>query len=337
MADASGLPSARIDWIDWLKALGVFAVVFGHIASNSILIPWIYSFHMPLFFAVSGYLLKPDLLSASFGRFVRQTGGRLLPAYLFFGGLGLAHTFVLASTGQATGSAVADTTRSFIGLLLGTDRWPQYPLVPIVLWFLPALFLSQVIVFTVFKIKPVSGRWIAITICLAAGILSSRFPTPWSLGSACVALPFMVLGHSLRQGSHWERRLVSLPWGAGLLAIAIGSMPAWWGHSLDLRSTAVDLPWLVLPSAVLTLGGLVRLTHGLDSNRLVKALSRRSLSIFALHSFVIWGIDTMSRLAGLNLPSTGHGDLTSWIKTSLVITGCALAHSPIEKFLFRFR
>ena len=56
-----------IIWIDWAKFIGIFLVVFGHVlqcvpewqeTSLKFLWDWIYLFHMPLFFIISGYLYK---------------------------------------------------------------------------------------------------------------------------------------------------------------------------------------------------------------------------------------------------------------------------------------
>ena len=47
----------RVGWIDCLKALGIYLVILGHTLKDSYLSVWIYSFHMPLFFILSGYLI----------------------------------------------------------------------------------------------------------------------------------------------------------------------------------------------------------------------------------------------------------------------------------------
>lgn len=47
----------RIVWIDTLKALGIIAVVVGHVVPGT-LAKIIFSFHMPLFFFISGFLFK---------------------------------------------------------------------------------------------------------------------------------------------------------------------------------------------------------------------------------------------------------------------------------------
>jgi acyltransferase len=326
-----------VNWIDWLKALGIIAVVFGHIASGSALTIWIYSFHMPLFFAVSGYLLKPDHLSEPLGVFGKRVLIRLLPAYLTFGGLGILHTFALASTGGVIGSPIAETGRSAIGLLLGSDRWSQFPLNPGVLWFFPALIMGQITFFLVLKIKNIWACAIVVIICFSVGVLSNHIPTPWSLGSAFVALPFIILGHWFRVRRTAEQNLISFPKRWGFIAIAIGALPSWWGHSLDLRSATVGLFWLTIPVAVLTLGGLVKLTHHLSMNRLIRLLSLSSVTIFALHPFVIWGIDTTSRFSGINLPSIAQSDFNSLLKTMIVVSICLTLHPATEKVLSRFR
>ena len=48
----------RIEWIDIAKGIGIILVVIGHISQIEVLNDIIYSFHMPLFFIISGYLYK---------------------------------------------------------------------------------------------------------------------------------------------------------------------------------------------------------------------------------------------------------------------------------------
>lgn len=52
----------RLNWIDWAKAIAITFVVFGHIPEErgSYFLNYIVSFHMPLFFFISGYLTKKE-------------------------------------------------------------------------------------------------------------------------------------------------------------------------------------------------------------------------------------------------------------------------------------
>ena len=62
--------SLRIEWIDVCKGLGIFLVVIGHTSIAQIsqtVYNWIYSFHMPMFYMLSGtvsytHLTLPTIL-----------------------------------------------------------------------------------------------------------------------------------------------------------------------------------------------------------------------------------------------------------------------------------
>lgn len=44
--------------LDVIKGVGILLVVVGHTSCPDVLKTWIYSFHMPLFFMVAGYLFN---------------------------------------------------------------------------------------------------------------------------------------------------------------------------------------------------------------------------------------------------------------------------------------
>lgn len=51
----------RIILVDWIKAVGIWLVVLGHMPmTNTTFHNVIYSFHIPLFFFISGFLYKYD-------------------------------------------------------------------------------------------------------------------------------------------------------------------------------------------------------------------------------------------------------------------------------------
>lgn len=49
----------RIAFVDAAKTICIFLMIIGHFTANEILLTYIYSFHMPAFFIISGYLYKP--------------------------------------------------------------------------------------------------------------------------------------------------------------------------------------------------------------------------------------------------------------------------------------
>lgn len=58
----------RNSQLDILKGIGISLVLVGHVSRNGVLNNWIYSFHMPLFFFISGalYYLSKKVDSKSF-------------------------------------------------------------------------------------------------------------------------------------------------------------------------------------------------------------------------------------------------------------------------------
>lgn len=48
----------RINWVDALKGFGIILVAIGHSGCPQLLLHWIYIFHMPLFFMLSGLMFK---------------------------------------------------------------------------------------------------------------------------------------------------------------------------------------------------------------------------------------------------------------------------------------
>lgn len=71
---------SRIEWIDIAKALGVVFVVLGHTGLPEVFRRWIYIFHMPLFFYISGMFFKPVTLDVA----IKKKGKAYLLPYFFF-------------------------------------------------------------------------------------------------------------------------------------------------------------------------------------------------------------------------------------------------------------
>lgn len=79
----------RLDWIDAIKGFGMILVIWGHIniplAGETI----IYTFHMALFFFLSGYLIKENV-QRGFTETVKKKSAGLLIPYVLFGLISIA-------------------------------------------------------------------------------------------------------------------------------------------------------------------------------------------------------------------------------------------------------
>ena len=69
--------SNRVKWIDYAKCILIFFMVSGHCNINNTYHMFIYSFHMPAFFIISGYLFKIKEEKAFDSIFIGGSGGSL--------------------------------------------------------------------------------------------------------------------------------------------------------------------------------------------------------------------------------------------------------------------
>ena len=72
---------SNILWVDYAKFFGIFLMIFGHILHpNSYLYSFIYLFHMPLFFIISGFLYKKKTKTKNYEKIVFAL---LIPYFLY--------------------------------------------------------------------------------------------------------------------------------------------------------------------------------------------------------------------------------------------------------------
>ncbi|HLC15852.1 MAG TPA: acyltransferase family protein, partial [Thermodesulfovibrionia bacterium] len=111
----------RLYWVDALKAIGIFFVVFGHtVGIEARVRDYIFSFHMPLFFFISGFLLKKKHLEMPYVSFLIKKGKELLTPYFVFGFLSyLFWVTLLRHYGMHASLIHVEPLHPLIGVLYG--------------------------------------------------------------------------------------------------------------------------------------------------------------------------------------------------------------------------
>lgn len=128
----------REKWIDLLKGIGMILVCIGHIKPDIFLETHIYSFHMPLFFFISGYLFIKS--KYSFSDFLKRRFNGLIKPYLGFAIVSLIVGFIMGTNN------IKDIICNFL-FLKGTVGWNS----PI--WFLVVLFITEMCYYFISKVK----------------------------------------------------------------------------------------------------------------------------------------------------------------------------------------
>lgn len=161
----------RIEWIDIAKGMAIFLMVCGHTSIPMSLSNWIWSFHMPLFFIVSGILFSPEHYQ-SFKEFMVKRCRTLLVPWIFF-------TLVLV---------LFSPSNSYRMLREGHNLFA--------LWFLPVLFVVEMIGYGIIKI---TKDWckIIVAICIASlGFILGKYQIsfPFDVDVSLYATLFYVVG-----------------------------------------------------------------------------------------------------------------------------------------------
>lgn len=179
----------RIPWIDWSKVIAIYFVILGHFVAKSyttniIFVHWIYSFHMPFFFFISGYLFRikeerfVDLLKRVFHSLILPYIGLNLISNLF-----LVPTWILGGTGW---------NEQIFYFFTADGRGQPGPT-----WFLVALAWVWIISWWVLKLK----KDIQYLILVLSVIFAYSFPYhPWLRADVAIAaLPFFMAGFYIRK------------------------------------------------------------------------------------------------------------------------------------------
>lgn len=185
----------RLQYMDLAKGVGIILVVIGHstYASDSVL-TWLAGFHMPLFFIISGMLLFLGKESErSFKEILIKKGKGILLPYATFSILTILINsvfYALFMGGFSFDKIIPNIieTVTFYGIS--------------VLWFLPALFLGEILFLAVlkkFKTKGVMIVGILFGIIVIAGtpVFKANFPIEQNLAFQCIGNIITVLLRSM--------------------------------------------------------------------------------------------------------------------------------------------
>lgn len=184
----------RIVWIDQLRGFAFLLVIIGHSLSKSPLKNWIYSFHMPLFFIITGLTLNIDkLLKTGFFAYLKKNFSELIVPYfwLYFFLIPLEWLRVEFICQKAF-----NPLDYVLGFLAGNNNVGK--LVSIPLYFLPLLFLSKLAVWLVVRLTRGNRilSSIIFTVLLCAWPLFKGVDTFWHI-SCIPAVTFLIYSGSL--------------------------------------------------------------------------------------------------------------------------------------------
>ena len=179
----------RLNFIDVAKGIGIILVVLGHLNSAEQPVRnFIYSFHMPFFFVVSGMFFseKTDFKTL----FIKSVKTLLVPYLIFIAVDALVYMAMNSFTTDSVIFALKTRLLSATGLRLRITNLP--------IWFLFALFIIRLIYHFISKNKYAEIIFVATGVLLTALAPYLWYPPKCMYIVALPCLVFYSLGHRMK-------------------------------------------------------------------------------------------------------------------------------------------
>ncbi|MGR0220210.1 acyltransferase family protein [Agromyces sp. ZXT2-6] len=284
-------PRARSVALDVVRAVGLVAVVLGHVWANELVRPLLFSWHVPVFFVISGYLWREG---RPLGEEVRRRTRSLLVPYVLW----LA--IVTAAWAAFTALVVSMRLPDPVALILGGSRiGGQYA----AFWFVTALVAAVVAMRALSAVRP----WLPAVVGVLAIAVATVQPDvvrwiPWSVGVGVMALLFLAVGDGLRRVRH----RVPAPLVLGVVLVVAGLVLAGSGvvAPVDLKAADVGTPIAGVAVAVAISCGLIFVAESL-AHRVPEWAGRAATAVAGVAMPVILGhalIIEAGRLVGVPGP-----------------------------------
>lgn len=294
-AQASG---NRIQWIDAAKGLGIILIVIGHIysvAEPSAFYVFIYAFHVPLFFFLSGWTFKPG--SEPFQGFFLKKARTLLVPYFCYAMLGFLFYLAGFLAARQMHLQIEQFNYGLLPPLIGVfyGSLGDGHLVNTPVWFVIALFCTVIIGYGVNRLVASDAARMAVVLLLAAaGYEAARFvKLPFSLSSALIGLVFFQAGYWFSR----QRAKAPMPpllQAALFILLLVVSLLSQVNGFVTVAEARLGHPALFL---LFAFGGtflVILLVQGLGKGaRWLAWIGQYSLSIMLIHMLVIKSVKVL--------------------------------------------
>lgn len=320
----------RLGWADSIKATGIFLVIIGHskVVPNEVK-NWIYSYHMPLFFFISGYFFDISK-NIEWKKFIKNKSRSLLRPYLVIS-LCMCICINLMKIIIKKSISAKLIINQIIGIFIqipGTEFKSSY-------WFFTCLFFCEVIYLFIVKISKKSLIKIGIYSLLFSiiGYVISIIignGIPWHLDVALMMQLIFFLGTVVNKINIFEK----LTCIKGLV-IAMFFMVAniiLYSINLNISNVRVDLNRSQIGNFIIfylaaSMGviSIVLAFYKLSTPKVFKFVGENSGLYYMLDGIGISFVNLISEVIGINI--------NTWIGLLLQLIGAWIITIPIVMVL----
>lgn len=278
---------ARLLWVDQLKAVGMFFVIWGHSVqrcANKVILQGIYSFHMPFFFILSGLTMNPDKyervrdfiwakLKAIIYPYIMMSFA-LIPIWLF---------------NRSVGSVQND---SLIRIILGIfySNAKEVRATANAAWFMVTLFFAELIFYLIHKYMKDEKQTLmtSLLFCvlgIAASYGDQYHYAPFHLDVAFVVQFFVCAGYYIRAHLDTLMEWIALPgkYLGPAMMIAVGLFFGYINRIVDISNMRYQNPlYMMISSFCITLA-MIYIGRKVPTLKILNYIGRNTMIYLMVH------------------------------------------------------
>lgn len=185
----------RLSWVDTLKAIGIIAIIVGHI--DTPFSSFLFSWHVPLFFVLSGFFVRSVSREDLFPlKEIKRLGIPYLIA-------AMAAIGIETMKRLALGRDALNYGHEILGVLFFMDMHHLINTYAFVLWFLPSLLVAKWLAGILLSLFP--QPFVPLVLATGLFFLGSYEGLPFGLSAAFQVVVWILYGNLLwrNQTSRW--------------------------------------------------------------------------------------------------------------------------------------
>lgn len=325
----------RFDYVDLAKALGMLTIIWGHVAAGKS-VTFVYTFHIPLFFFLSGMVFVkgkyPDFLS-----FVKRKTQTLIVPYIIYSFV----TWVIwAVFSYATHANVASYWMPLLETFIGQGS-EGYLVHNVPLWFVTCLFAMELLYYWISKLSDLWNVIVCVLLAVASWLLVNKceffdFTTlPWSLEVAMAALVFYSSGHLLVKNighQKMEETVYGKKWLSFVIMLGLFVLTYLGGvmnGKVSMGHANLHNPIIFYPAAFIGVSAVIILSLLITGSKFVKTKLWGALIWFGQNSFIAMSIHNpikgfivvaLASLMGIGVMDVRKDTLSSLLALLITLT-----------------
>lgn len=304
------MQTERVGWIDIARGIGIIFIIYAHMLGSHDFRYLFYSFHIPLFFFLSG-VVYDHRKYVNFLSFLKKSAGRLLVPYLIFA----LFSFCLWAVGLKNLNFFSpEFIKQFLSIFYANSN-NGLMVFNDVLWFLPTLFVTRILfaVIAGFSLKTKTLIFILFSFSVFGylfSIFAANIKLPFGAETAFSAVAFYGAGFLWSHSEKLKALFFKYKYFLFVSLLIVGAYISTidfsiYGRQIDMRLNHLNDYFSFYIAAFSGIFAWISFSVILKKNSLLEKIGRNSLILFAWHPivFTYFGI-ILNTILGLSIIKT---------------------------------